>query len=255
MDFFGQSWSEILPFIAIGFGAQLVDGALGMAFGSIATSLLIGLAGFSPAQASYQVHAIKSLTTAATGLSHTLSGNVDKRIFIAVVFTGILGGVVGALILGQVDGDVIKPFVLGYLAVIGLILFVKGIRRATENKRPAKGISSLGFVGGVLDAIGGGGWGPVVSSGLMLQGIKPRIVVGSVNAAEFFVVVAISAALISQFGIDRLAWATVGLLIGGVVAAPFGAIAAKYLPASVLLTLVGFVLTVSSTYWLIVSLL
>jgi len=112
MEFPGQEWNELWPFIIIGFGAQLVDGALGMAFGSIATSLLIGLVGMPPAQASYQVHAIKSLTTAASALSHLLTGNVDKRLFWRLAFTGMAGGISGTFVLGRVDGAIIKLFVL-----------------------------------------------------------------------------------------------------------------------------------------------
>jgi len=242
-------FDELLPFIAVGFLAQLVDGALGMAFGAIATTSLVGFMGMSPAQASYRVHIIKCFTTAASGVSHALSGNIDKRIFLRIVFPGVLGGALGAYGLAKVDGEAIKPFVFLYLALLGTVLVLKGIHGNFRQRVP-KAVGPLGFVGGLLDAIGGGGWGPVVSSGLMLQGTQPRKVVGSVNSAEFFVAVAISGAFFGQFGAEQLTEATLGLLIGGVLAAPFGAIAAKFLPTNVMLVLVGSVLAATTGYWL-----
>ncbi|WP_421993096.1 sulfite exporter TauE/SafE family protein [Qipengyuania sp.] len=254
MDFVDAAWGDLLPFVAIGFVAQLVDGALGMAFGAIATTLLVGFMGIPPAQASYRVHIIKCFTTAVSGASHALSGNIDKRLFLKVALPGVLGGVIGAYGLTQIDGDTVKPFVLAYLGLLGVILILKGIHGQFRQRTP-KAVVPLGFSGGILDAIGGGGWGPVVSSGLMLQGTEPRKVVGSVNSAEFFVAVAISGAFVSQLGIEELAGATLGLLIGGVLAAPLGAIVAKRLPAPVMLVLVGSVLSATTTYWLSTSVL
>ena len=225
-----------------------------MAFGAIATTLLVGFMGVPPAQASYRVHVIKCFTTAVSGASHALSGNIDKRIFLRIVVPGVVGGALGAYGLSQIDGEAVKPFVFGYLALLGLVLVFKGLHGKFKRRSP-KAVVPLGFAGGVLDAIGGGGWGPVVSSGLMLQGTEPRKVVGSVNSAEFFIAIAISGAFISQFGIEQLAGATLGLLIGGVLAAPLGALAAKYLPAPVMLVLVGSVLSATTGYWLVTSLL
>ncbi|KWV93740.1 sulfite exporter TauE/SafE family protein [Erythrobacter sp. AP23] len=254
MDFVDTAWGDLLPFVAIGFVAQLVDGALGMAFGAIATTLLVGFMGIPPAQASYRVHIIKCFTTAVSGASHALSGNIDRRLFLKAALPGVLGGMIGAYGLTQIDGDTVKPFVLAYLGLLGVILILKGIHGQFRQRTP-KAVVPLGFSGGILDAIGGGGWGPVVSSGLMLQGTEPRKVVGSVNSAEFFVAVAISGAFVSQLGIEELAGATLGLLIGGVLAAPLGAIVAKRLPAPVMLVLVGSVLSATTTYWLFTSVL
>lgn len=248
------AWSELLPFILIGFLAQLVDGALGMAFGAIATTLLVGFMGVPPAQASYKVHIIKILTCGVSGLSHAITGNIHKRLFLTILLPGVLGGAIGAYGLAHVDGEAVKPFVFVYLCLLGLLLVYKGVRGRLKRRAP-RAILPLGFAGGLLDAIGGGGWGPVVSSGLMLQGTEPRRVVGSVNAAEFFVAAAISGAFLGQFGIEQLAGATLGLLIGGILAAPFGAIAAKYLPGPAMLVLVGSVLAATTGYWLVDSLL
>lgn len=254
MEFIDAGWSDILPFVAIGFLAQLVDGALGMAFGAIANTLMVGFMGVPPAQASYRIHIIKCFTTAVSGASHAIGGNIDKRIFLLVLFPGLLGGIIGAYGLSQVDGETIKPFVFAYLSILGVVLILKGMH-GNFKKRAPRAVTPLGFLGGLLDAVGGGGWGPVVSSGLMLQGTEPRKVVGSVNSAEFFIAIAISGAFISQFGIEQMAGATLGLLIGGVLAAPLGAIGAKYLPSSVMLVLVGSVLSATTSYWLFSSVL
>lgn len=254
MELVEFAWSGLLPFIAIGFFAQLIDGALGMAFGAIANTLLVGFMGVPPAQASYKVHVIKIMTSGVSGISHLITGNIHKRLFLMILIPGVVGGVVGAYGLAQIDGESIKPFVFGYLCLLGMLLVFKGIKGRLRRRVP-RAIVPLGLAGGVLDAIGGGGWGPVVSSGLMLQGTEPRKVVGSVNSAEFFVAIAISGAFLGQFGFAQLAGATLGLLIGGVIAAPLGAVAAKYLPAPVMLVLVGSVLTVTTGYWLVASVL
>ncbi|NVE95992.1 sulfite exporter TauE/SafE family protein [Altererythrobacter lutimaris] len=254
MELLQSQLGEILPFILIGFLAQLVDGALGMAFGAIATTLLVGFMGVPPAQASYKVHVIKILTSGVSGISHAFSGNIHKRLFLMTLLPGILGGAIGAYGLSQIDGETVKPFVFVYLFLLGLLLVFKGAKGRLKRRAP-RAIVPLGFAGGILDAIGGGGWGPVVSSGLMLQGTEPRKVVGSVNSVEFFVAIAISGAFLGQFGFEALAGATLGLLIGGVLAAPFGAIAARYLPAPIMLVLVGAVLSLTTGYWLVISLL
>ena len=141
----------------------------------------------------------------------------------------------------------IKPFVLLYLAGIGIYLLVRGIVYP-PTKREAKHVAPLGLLGGFLDAAGGGGWGPVVTSNLLIQGAEPRKVVGTVNSVEFFLTIAISATFIFHLGIADLAGATAGLLLGGVIAAPFGAFAAKRFSPKLMLILVGVVLTATSLY-------
>jgi hypothetical protein len=111
-----------------------------------------------------------------------------------------------------------------------------------------KVVAPLGLIGGFLDAAGGGGWGPVVTSNLLLQGAEPRKVIGTVNSAEFFLTCAISATFIWHLGFEHFGVAVVGLLIGGVVAAPLGAILAKRIPAKTLLLMVGVVLIITSSY-------
>lgn len=247
MDIFGFDITPILPFIAIGFAAQLVDGTLGMAFGVITNTLLVGVMGLPPAQASQRVHVVECFTTAVSGLSHLYHRNIDFRLFWRLLIPGVIGGVAGAYLLSNIHAEVMKPFVMLYLAGIGFYLLIRGILYPPKL-REAKLVAPLGLVGGFLDAAGGGGWGPVVASNLLIQGTDPRKVVGTVNSVEFFLTLTISATFIYQLGLADLAGATLGLLIGGVVAAPFGALAAKHFPAKTMLILVGAILSVTSLY-------
>ena len=237
----------LLPFIAVGFAAQLVDGALGMAFGVISNTLLVGVFGVPPALASQRVHLVECFTTATSGISHLLHGNIDKRLFFSLLVPGIIGGVLGAYVLSSLDAGVVKPFVLLYLTGIGIYLLVRGILYPPKIKE-AKMIAPLGLIGGFLDAAGGGGWGPVVTSNLLIQGADPRKVVGTVNSVEFFLTITVSAAFIYHLGVADLAGATLGILIGGIMAAPLGAWAAKHFPAKQMLIMVGVVLTLTSAY-------
>ena len=237
----------LLPFIGVGFAAQLVDGALGMAFGVISNTLLVAVMGVPPALASQRVHIVECFTTAVSGISHLLHGNVDKKLFFRLLVPGLIGGLLGVKLLTSIDPAVIKPFVLIYLSGIGLYILFRGLFYPPKIK-DAKFIAPLGLVGGFLDASGGGGWGPVVTSNLLIQGADPRKVVGTVNTVEFFLTVSVSAAFIWNLGFADVAGATLGLLIGGLLAAPFGAWAAKHFNPKVMLVLVGIVLTLTSAY-------
>ncbi len=247
MEFASIDLNALLPFIAVGFAAQLIDGALGMAFGVICNTLLVGVLGVPPALASQRVHLVECFTTATSGLSHLLHRNVDGRLFVRLLVPGVIGGVLGAYVLTALDASVVKPFVLTYLTGIGVYLLVRGIMYPPRI-REARSIAPLGFVGGFLDAAGGGGWGPVVTSNLLIQGADPRKVVGTVSAVEFFLTVTVSLAFIYRLGFADLAGATLGLLIGGLIAAPIGAWAAKRIPAKAMLIMVGVVLTLTSAY-------
>ncbi|WP_423141004.1 sulfite exporter TauE/SafE family protein [Parablastomonas sp. CN1-191] len=240
-------FQALLPFILVGFAAQLVDGALGMAFGVICNTLLVGVLGVPPALASQRVHIVECFTTATSGLSHLFHRNIDGKLFLRLLIPGLAGGILGAYVLSSVDASVVKPFVLLYLAAIGLSLLWRGLRYPPQG-RPARYVAPLGLIGGFLDAAGGGGWGPVVTSNLLIQGADPRRVVGTVNAVEFFLTIAVSAAFIWNLGVADVAGATLGLLIGGILAAPIGAFAAKRVPAKAMLVMVGVVLTLTSLY-------
>jgi uncharacterized membrane protein YfcA len=237
----------ILPFIAIGFAAQLVDGALGMAFGLINSTLLISVMGLPPRVASASVHAVETFTTAASGISHVLHRNVNWRLFARLVIPGMIGGVLGAYVLSSIDASVARPFVMAYLSAIGLYLLFRAWRGRVEPRTP-KVIEPLGLVGGFLDAAGGGGWGPVVTSNLLVQGSSPRETIGTVNTAEFFLTTTISATFIFTLGFAAFTLQTLGLLIGGLLAAPLGGWLAKKVPARPLMAMVGVLLTLTSAF-------
>jgi uncharacterized membrane protein YfcA len=242
----GVSLQDLLPFIAIGFAAQLVDVARGMAFGVISTTLLLSL-GVPPAAASAGVHTVETFTTGASGISHIVHRNIDWKLFARLALPGVVGGVLGAYVLSNIDAGVARPFVLTYLMSIGLYLIWRGFHYPPHHKTP-RVIEPLGLVGGFLDAVGGGGWGPVVTGNLLAQGAEPRKTIGTVSASEFVLTTTISATFIATLGWAAFTVATVGLLIGGILAAPLGAIVVKKVPAKRLLVLVGCLLTITSIY-------
>lgn len=242
----------LLPFIAVGFAAQLVDGALGMAYGVISSTLLLAM-GLPPKAASAGTHAAETFTTAVSGVSHILHRNVDWRLFARLAIPGIIGGVTGAYLLSNVDGSAIKPYVLSYLTTIGLWLIWRSTHVVQRSEDP-RIVTPLGLFGGFLDATGGGGWGPVVTSNLLLQGANPRMTIGTVNTAEFLLTLSISITFLLHLGWETFTTATLGLLIGGVIAAPFGALLAKRVAANHLLLMVGMVLTATSIYGIVKSL-
>ncbi len=240
--------AALLPFILIGFAAQLIDGALGMAYGVISSTLLVGL-GVPPAAASAGVHTVESFTTGVSAISHVAHRNVNWKLFFRIVLPGIVGGVLGAYVISNLHAETARPIVLGYLSLIGLYLLWRGATHRHVEREP-KVVEPLGLVGGFLDAAGGGGWGPIVTSNLMVQGATPRTTIGTVNTAEFFLTVTISATFLFTLGWETFTRATIGLLIGGILAAPLGALVAKRIEADKLLVLVGIVLTLTSGYGL-----
>lgn len=241
----GADLIALLPFIGIGFAAQLIDGALGMAFGTINTTLLVSAMGVPPAAASASVHAVETFTTAASGLSHAYHRNVDWKLFPRLAIPGVIGGVLGAYVLTHVDAAIARPFVMAYLAAIGFYLVYQALRGPIEPKRP-RVVEPLGLVGGFLDAAGGGGWGAIVTSNLLVQGSQPRMTVGTASATEFFLTATVSATFIATLGWRAFTFATIGLLIGGLLAAPFGALLVKRLSARRLMGFVGSLLVATS---------
>jgi uncharacterized membrane protein YfcA len=238
--------AQILPFVGVGFAAQVVDGALGMAFGVISNTLLISL-GVAPAAASAGVHTVETFTTCVSGISHIAHRNVDWKLLTRLALPGIVGAFAGAYLLTHIDGATAKPFVLGYLTLIGLFLTWRGVRYPPHHK-PPRIIAPLGLAGGFLDAAGGGGWGPVVTGNLLAQGAEPRKTIGTVNTSEFLVTLTSAATFIFALGWAAFTAATVGLLIGGILAAPLGAWLVKRAPAKPLLVAVGILLTITSLY-------
>ncbi len=246
IDLITTHFADVWPFILIGFGAQMVDGALGMAYGVISSTLLLAL-GVPPSRASASVHAAETFTTGVSAISHILHRNVDWKLFARLVIPGIIGGVAGAYVLSNLDGNMIKPFIQAYLISIGLYLVWRGFHYPPQNKDP-KWVAPLGLVGGFMDATGGGGWGPVVTSNLLIQGSHPRYTIGTVNTVEFILTLSISITFLFHLGWETFTTYTVGLLLGGVVAAPFGAMLARHVPARILLVSVGVILTLTSLF-------
>lgn len=249
IDLAALPWAQIAPFIAIGFAAQLVDGALGMAFGILSNALLL-LFGIPPAAASAAVHTAESFTSGASGISHALQRNVDWRLFRRLVIPGIVGALLGAWILTSLGSSILRPLVLVYLCAIGLYLVWRAARRPQTYRR-LRLITPLGLFAGLFDGAGGGGWGPLVTGNLLAQGASPRMVVGTVNASEFFVTVTVAAALIGSMGIESFTLAASGLILGGLAAAPLGALLARHVPARPLMIAVGVLLSAISIYGLL----
>jgi uncharacterized membrane protein YfcA len=239
---------EFWWFVAAGFVAQLIDGALGMAYGVTASSLLLAL-GVPPAVSSATVHAAECFTTGASGVSHHVFDNIDRRLFRKLVLPGVAGAIVGAYILTRFPGEALKPYVAAYLLAMGVVIVAKAFgdfapRAVTTH------IAPLGFGGALLDALGGGGWGPMVTSTLVARGNDVRRTVGTVNASEFFVTVAASVTFLLTIGLTN--WQIIAALaLGGLPAAPLAAWACKRLPVRRLMVVVGLLVIAVSlrTLW------
>lgn len=239
-----------LLFLLVGILAQAVDGALGMAYGVISTSVLLAL-GVPPAAASASTHAAEVFTTAASASSHVVHKNIEWRLFVPLAVAGVIGGTLGAYVLTGIDSNIIKPFIVAYLALIGVWILWRAGHDIHPRKLPRWVAAPFGLIGGFLDAIGGGGWGPTVTSSMIGSGQEPRKAIGTVNTAEFFLTVAVSAtfvwALVSGHwteaeGLKDHAAAVAGLVVGGVIAAPFAGLIVKKVPRKVLTYAVGILL-------------
>jgi uncharacterized protein len=236
-----------LWFLLAGFLAQIVDGALGMAYGVTSNSILLGF-GLSPKLASAAVHTAEVFTTGVSGLSHIMFGNFDKLLFLKLIIPGVITASLGAFLLGAViDGNVIKPYITAYLLILGVLILLKAFKKKVNTKRNLKNASLYAAIGGFLDAIGGGGWGPIVTSNLIRQGNTPSIIIGTVNTAEFFVTFFSAGILIYFTGIQS--WQIIlGLIIGGVIAAPLGAFVTKKVPQKAMTIAVGSLIILTSLF-------
>jgi uncharacterized membrane protein YfcA len=246
-------WEDVILFAVIGFVAQMIDGAIGMAYGISASTALLSM-GVPPATASACVHAAETFTTGASGIAHWKLGNIDKKLLARLVIPGMAGGALGAYALSSLPGDLLKPYIAGYLLLLGIFIVWKAVgqKEKREGVEP-KAVAPLGLFGGFLDAIGGGGWGPLVTSSLLGQGTTPRYAIGTVNLAEFFVTLTISTTFFLTVGLDL--WPIIaGLILGGIIAAPFAAYATKHIPDKVLMIMVGTVVVLLSLRTLLHSL-
>lgn len=234
-------------FLLAGFLAQIVDGALGMAYGVTSNTVLLSF-GLSPKLASAAVHTAEVFTTGVSGLSHIKFGNFNKTLFFKLIVPGVLSAAIGAFLLGSViDGNIIKPYIQTYLLILGGLILFKALKRKATFSGNLKNAPVYALFGGFLDAIGGGGWGPIVTSNLIKEGNTPSVVIGTVNTAEFFVTYVSAGILIYFTGIQS--WQIIlGLIVGGTLAAPFGAYITKILPARIMMTVVGILIILTSFY-------
>lgn len=246
---------SILVYVLVGFVAQTIDGALGMAYGVSSNTFLLSL-GLPPAAASASVHMAEVVTTGVSGISHWRLGNIDWKLVRRLLIPGVIGGMAGAYLLTAIDGDVIKPYISAYLLIMGTFILYKAFRpslHVNDGTHTAR-VSVLGVIGGFCDAIGGGGWGPVVTTTLVARGKNPRLTIGSVNFSEFFVTFAQSVIFVLTLSFSQYWQIILGLLIGGAIAAPLAARVTKSLPLKGLMILVGTLIIILSIRTIYLSL-
>lgn len=248
--------TNIILFILVGFLAQMIDGALGMAYGVSSNTFLLSL-GIPPAAASASVHMAEVVTTGISGISHWKLGNVDWKLVNRLLIPGVIGGALGAYLLTSIDGNIIKPYIAVYLLIMGGVIVYKAFTLVPRNKPDeyhGPRISLLGLFGGFCDAIGGGGWGPVVTSTLVARGKNPRMTIGSVNFSEFFVTLVQSILFVLTLNFMEYWQVILGLLVGGAIAAPIAARLAQKLPLKALMIFVGILIIVLSIRTLVLAL-
>lgn len=240
---------QIFYFILAGFVAQMIDGALGMAYGVTATTFLTSV-GISPLFATASVHSSEIFTSGVSGYMHLKFGNVNSRLFKIVLIPGVIGAALGAFLITKLaDMEVVatylSPAISVYTAILGILILRKALAKPTK-KKPVRQIGLLAWFGGFVDAIGGGGWGPIVNSTLIASGRHPRYTIGSVNLAEFFVSFASSVVFALYAGLDNYGMVILGLILGGMIAAPIAARLAQKLPVKTMMILVGIVVILVS---------
>lgn len=248
---------SIFLYILVGFVAQMIDGALGMAYGVSSNTFLLSL-GIHPAAASASVHMAEVVTTGISGASHWKLGNVDWKLVRRLLFAGVLGGLIGAYLLTSIDGNVLRPYISSYLLIMGGVIIYKAYTLTPKTKMDefhGPRISFLGLLGGFCDAIGGGGWGPVVTSTLVARGKNPRTTIGSVNFTEFFVTLGQSILFVITLSFGEYWQIILGLLIGGAIAAPIAAKLSQKLPMKTLMIFVGILIIVLSIRTIYLSLI
>lgn len=240
-----QGFDEnLLAFFLIGVFAQLVDGALGMGYGATSTSFLLAY-GVPPVVSSTAVHVSEMFTTGASALSHHRFGNINKKLVKHLLIPGVLGSITGAYLLSDViNGDVIKPFIAVYMIVLAAIIIKKALKKNVEKKKTKK-LGVLAVFGGFMDSVGGGGWGPIVTSTLLGRGRNPKYTIGSVNAAEFAISFASGITFMLFGGIHG--WQVIiGLILGGVIAAPIAAFLVNKIKRKPMMIAVGILIILLS---------
>jgi uncharacterized membrane protein YfcA len=240
--------NRYLWFLLIGFLAQTVDGAIGMAYGVTTTNLLL-VAGIPPATASGCVHIAKVFTSGTSGWAHWRLNNVNKKMFLALLIPGMIGVVLGVMTVTMLNVKIIKPLVSGYLLIMGAIIVMKSFSLQYARKEKTKNLGFLGFMGGFLDAVGGGGWGPVVVSSLLGKKRNPRYTIGTVNFTEFFIAIAAAGSFAIALQLTATEWLSViCIVVGGIPASLFSAHLCKVVSAKRLMLIVGIVTMALSCY-------
>ena len=240
--------SGILIYILIGFAAQMIDGSLGMGYGVSGRTFLRTFAGIPTALCSALIHIAEIPSSLVSGISHFRIGNVDRTLLLRMILPGAAGGILGAWFVTEI-GDRLEVAIDIYLIIMGLLILRRALRRTDARRSIGGGIYPLGFAGGFLDAVGGGGWGPVVTSSMVAAGEDVKRTIGTVNAAEFIVTIAETttfAVMIRDIG----SYGTIiaGLVIGGVIAAPIAARLCRRLPEKPLMVAVGILIIVLNIY-------
>ena len=255
-----QPMRKLIVLGFVGLIAQLIDGSLGMAYGVTSSTLLLA-AGVAPAAASAAVHFSEIGTSLVSGFSHHKLGNVDWRTVGILAVPGFVGAFAGATYLSSLPGDVAKPWVAALLLALGVYVIWRflalGGRRPVFKARPsAFFLAPMGVVAGTMDAIGGGGWGPVGTTSLLSSGrLEPRKVVGSIDTSEFVVAIGGSLGFLFALGSQGIMWEyAAALLVGGVIAAPIAAWLVKHMPARVLGVAAGGLIVLTNAKTIIESL-
>jgi len=237
----------MLLFLIIGFLAQFIDGTVGMGYGAFSASVLISI-GIMPAIASASIHTAEIVVSFSSGISHWKFGNIKKEWLLPLVIPGCIGGALGAYFLASIAGGTVKPFVACFLLLMGVLVLYRFIRRQPVKKAnqrvSLKKLTTLGLAAAFLDAVGGGGWGPIATPSLILsETTEPRKVIGTVNLAEFFITIVIALTFLITLGFEEYDWGMIGLLlVGGIIAAPVAAYLCKRLPPKMLGIAVGVAL-------------
>jgi uncharacterized protein len=246
------SWSAVADglnqdfcfYLLVGVIAQLVDGTMGMGYGATATSCLLVM-GVPPAISSTGVHVAEMFTSGASAISHFKFQNIDKKLVQRLLLPGVLGSAVGAYLLADViDGTVIKPYIAVYMIVLAVIIMKKAFKKNIQNKE-TKRLGLLATFGGFMDAVGGGGWGPIVTTTLIGNGGDPRYTIGSVNTAEFAVSFASGVTFLLFGGVHG--WQVIaGLILGGVLTAPLAAYLVNKIERKPMMIAVGILIILIS---------
>lgn len=238
-------------FLIVGFIAEMIDGTLGMAYG-VSSNTVLRSFGIPSAVSSACVHVSEIFTTLVSGISHLVLKNVHKQLFFKLLVPGIIGGIIGAYLLSEFDSAILNIIIDVYLIVMGIVIFSKTFKKPKEPREFGAYVYPLGLAGGFTDAMGGGGWGPIVTSTLIASGHDTKKTIGTVNTVEFFVTIAETTTfvvLIQDF--QQYLVPILGLIVGGIVAAPLGALICKKLDVKKLFAVVGVLVILVNVYKLL----